>query len=443
MTFSLANLDTQQATAMNDEAIGADNLRLDAQVADSDKVAELARLSLSEYDRAREAAAEQLGIRLTTLDKQVERTRKAGDPNAAQGSELTLPEPEPWPEPVDGAELLSDMVAAIRRYMFMPEHSTNAAALWAVHTFIVDGFTHSPRLAIRSPEKMCGKSTLLDILELLTWRPLLTPSITGAGLFRVVEAWRPTLLLDEQDNTFGGEDGSYRAILNQGHRAKGGYAIRCDGDDNTPRKFNVFGAVALALIGELPDTLGSRCIKIDLQRAKSGELPTAFRSDRAPELEILARMARRWAEDNRRRIASAEPHTGNLFNRDADNWRPLYAIADIAGGPWPELARSAAAAASRPVDEQSTRTMLLSDIRDIFEDDGGDRISSALLVESLVAIEGRPWAEWGRSGKPMSANGLARQLAKFKIGPRAVRDGAVVFKGYLKTGLHPVPKTPS
>jgi hypothetical protein len=122
-----------------------------------------------------------------------------------------------------------------------------------------------------------------------------------------------------------------------------------------------------------------------------------------------------------------------VFNRVADNWRPLLAIADAAAGEWPMRARQAiqcgiGAAAG---DEQSVRELLLADIGAIFAERGVDRLPSAELVEALIAIEGRPWAEW-RAGKPISANGVARLLARFDIIPETIRVNDRTPKGYQR-----------
>lgn len=141
-------------------------------------------------------------------------------------------------------------------------------------------------------------------------------------------------------------------------------------------------------------------------------------------------MTARWVADNAERIRGAEPDVpSGLFNRAADNWRPLLAIADVAGGEWPARARQAVQSA-RPDDDESTRILLLADIRAIFAERAADRLASAELVEALVAIEGRPWAEW-KNGKPITTNGLARLLAPFKIVPATIRVGDRTPKGYL------------
>ena len=149
------------------------------------------------------------------------------------------------------------------------------------------------------------------------------------------------------------------------------------------------------------------------------------------DLKQLARKIARWCDDNRQALAASDPDTGTLANRPADNWRPLLSIADLAGGRWPKHARAVAEAVETAKQDQSKRTMVLSDIRDIFAARPGiDRLRSAEMAEVLGAMENRPWSEW-RNGKPMTPAALARLLAPFRITPGTKRDGEATFKGYL------------
>ena len=170
---------------------------------------------------------------------------------------------------------------------------------------------------------------------------------------------------------------------------------------------------------------------VRLRRRKSSERVKQFRADRAEELRQLTRKIARWTTDHRKLFAASDPETGSLFNRAADNWRPLLAIADTAGGTWPTSVRAIAEASEGLKQDQSVKAMLLSDIRDVF---GGrpnaDRIGSTDLAAELGAMEGRPWAEW-RNGKPITAASLARQLTPFGISPGTRRDRSDTFKGYL------------
>jgi hypothetical protein len=127
--------------------------------------------------------------------------------------------------------------------------------------------------------------------------------------------------------------------------------------------------------------------------------------------------------DQAKLVQAADPAMpAALVNRTADNWRPLLAIADVAGGAWPQKARSAAEGVTGCGDEQSARTQVLADIREVFATQHAERLPSADLVAALVAIEGSPWAEW-RRGQPLTASGLARLLRPFGIAPEQVRIG--------------------
>ena len=393
----------------------------------------LAKLSLVEYEQQRKEAAERLNVRASILDRLVQAEReKLGlmEDDGRQGRTISLPEPEPWPTPVDGAALLDEIAEAIGRYVIMSDHARSATALWAVHTFLLDCFGITPRLAVRSPMKRCGKTTLLDVLSRLVLRPLPTGSVTAAALFRVVEGYRPTLLVDEAD-TFLAEADELRGVLNSGHR-KGGQVVRTVGDDHEPRAFSTFAAVAIAIIGNLPDTLADRSVITDLKRRMPSEEVTSFRFDRGAHLDVLARQAARWAQDHAGTIAAADPKMPGIYNREADNWAPLFAIADVAGGGWPERARAAAAASHIVAgDDEASRTeLLLGDIRGAF----GERaeIASAELVEALVGIEGHPWAEMGRNRKPMTQSRLARMLKPLSIGPGKVGPETARKNGYLR-----------
>jgi hypothetical protein len=395
------------------------------------EIARFAKLGLLQYDLERTAAAQRLGIRASILDRLVGAERKKSGDDGRQGQALRLPEPKPWPDRVDGAQLLSDISATIRRHVVMPEHMSDACALWAGHTYLLDALNISPRLAITSPEKQCGKTTLLDVLSRLVWRPIEVANTSVSPVFRAIELARPSLLIDEAD-TFLSNNDELRGILNSGHR-RGGSVLRNVGDDHEPRQFSTYAACAIAMIGKLPDTLANRSVAIELQRRLAGESVESFRLDRTENLDRLASKAAHWAADHLDRVREADPlMPPGVFNRVADNWRPLLAIADIAGGEWPVRARRALGAIQAAVEDDSARVKLLVDIRAIFTGRGVDRLPSGELVEALVAIEGRPWGEW-KGGKPLSQNGLARLIKPLKIKPDSVRIGVRTPKGYYLT----------
>ena len=410
------------------------NAELDALATTQDETATLKRLaSLNpiKYARERDTAAEELGIRLSVLDKAVKEARTGNGDTKGQGRPLELPVIEPWPEPVNGADLLDDICDAVKRYLVVPDGSAEILALWAVHTHAFECFGHSPRLAITSPEKGCGKTTTLDVIGELVARPLPTSNATTAAIFRTVEKAKPTLLIDEAD-TFLKDNEELRGILNAGHR-RGGQIIRTVGEDYEPRQFSTWTPAAIAMIGRLPDTLEDRSVSIALRRRKPTEKVQQFRSDRVQDLKQLARKIARWCDDNRQGLAASDPTTGVLVNRSADNWRPLLAIADLAAGDWPTLTRTIAEAAETAKQDQSKRTMVLGDIRDFLAaHPESDRVRSAELVDTLGAMENRPWSEW-RNQKPITPAALARLLTPFGIAPGTHRDGEYTFKGYLRS----------
>ena len=397
------------------------------------EIIQLAGLGKLEYEGKRKEAAKRLSVRAAKLDDLVSAERDKFDEGNKQGRALRLHEPEPWPELVNGAELLSALAAIIRQYVVLSDSAADTAALWVLHTYLIDRFGISPRLAITSPEKRCGKTTLLDVLSHLVQRPLPTSNATTAAIFRVVEMQHPTLLIDEAD-TFLKENGELRGILNSGHR-QGGAVLRTVGEDLEPRSFSTYSACAIALIGKLPDTLTDRSVPIGLRRSRADEHVEAFRFNRTGPLDLIARQAARWALDNADLVCVADPDMPvGVYNRVADNWRPLLAIADAAGAEWPERARRAVTAtgAAAGGHDQSVRVKLLDDIRTMFAERYVDRLASAGLVEGLVGIEGRPWAEW-KEGEPITPNGLARQLAYFNIHPKSVRIEDLTPKGYMRT----------
>jgi hypothetical protein len=152
----------------------------------------------------------------------------------------------------------------------------------------------------------------------------------------------------------------------------------------------------------------------------------------------LRRQAKRWAEDNVETLKQKRPALPDALNdRAQDNWEPLLAIADVAGGGWPALARNAALALTQDLDEGSIRVFLLTDIRKLFWEDNKDRMSSAALAGRLGELAGGddeagPWAAFGKNGKPITQRQIAKLLSEFSIFPRGIRlEGEKTPKGYL------------
>jgi putative DNA primase/helicase len=408
---------------------------------DDAELERLARLDLFDYERTRKPAAERLGVRATLLDKLIASKRGElglDEADSLQGRPVAFTDPEPWPEAVDGDDLLDQITAAIKRHVVMQEAACHLTALWVVHSYLLNCFLISPRLAVCSPVKRCGKTTLLDALARLVLYPQAAANVTAAVIFRLIEMHRPCMLVDEAD-TYLRENEELRGVLNAGHR-RGGTVLRSVGDDHEPRAFSVYGACAIALIGSLPDTLADRAIVVNLERRLASEPIEPFRLDRTDHLDQLARQAARWARDNAEAVRAANPQMPpGVFNREADNLQPLLAIADVAGGEWPGRARAAAMAGRQlSEDEASLLELLIGDIRNIFTEKKDQWISSATLIEALCEITPRPWAEYGRSGKPLTQNKLARLLKPLRIKPERLEVGDERARGYFRSHLDKV-----
>jgi len=393
---------------------------------------ELAKLSALEYDKQRKQAARDLGVRNSCLDKEVERRR-------AELVDEVEPTPlyphwvvEPWPEVVDGDALIREIMRRVQQHIVLTQDQALTVALWILMAWAhQDAAIHSPILMVTSAEPNSGKTTLLGVIGFLVPRSLWTVGAKEAGLFRSIERWSPTMIVDEADTLLVNNE-PLRAIINSGW-TRGSGVLRCDGRDRTPRLFPTFCPKAIGMKGRrLPDTTLSRCIIIELQRKKSSDRVGHFGHLDDAELVNLRRQAQRWAMDNVATLKTAIPELPAGFeNRLGDNWRLMLAIADLAGGEWPDQAREAATAIAKITDPgMSVGVKLLADIKEIFASKAVRRMPSAELVEALVQIEGHPWADWKR-GKPITPNGLALQLAPFAIMSGNIRVGPDrVVKGY-------------
>lgn len=412
------------------------------------EVAALAAISPAGYAAARRPSAKRLDTPVAMLDRLVEaksRENRATDSSntAGKGRLLNVSDIEPWPAPVDGVPLLDALADKVRHHVVLDAAAADATALWIVHTHAIDAAYVTPRLAITSPQRRCGKTTLLILLSGLVARRGTSANLTVATLFRAIHAARPTLLIDEAD-TFLGDAEEIRGIINAGHCRGTATVWRTieTRDGHEVHEFDAWGAIALAAIGKLPGTIEDRSIKIAMRRRRPDETIERLRLDRLGELKPLAQHLARWAKDHLDALRAADPDVpAELHDRAADNWRPLLAIADEAGGDWPKRAREAAKLLTRDgaEDGETTGTMLLADIRAAFDEKKTDRLTSEKLVSHLLELDDRPWPELGKSRKPITKARLAVLLKPFKISPGTIRLGegrnSPTAKGYYRSAF--------
>jgi hypothetical protein len=320
-----------------------------------------------------------------------------------------------WPVPVNGAALLDAFRARLLRHVALPEGGEDAVVLWVLFAHAHDSFEFSPLLTAVSPVKRSGKTTLLSFLGLVTPRPLFVSSVTAAAVYRAVEELRPTLLCDEADGwmALGRE---VRTILNSGHRRGAAWVIRSAGKDGVER-LSTWAPKALAMIrknrADLPSTLADRSILLEMRR-RATEALEPLRLDR-PDAEWteLRMMAARWVQDHATVLSAWDPLVPDgMTDRAADNWRPLFAVADLASEEWSARARVAARLLSGFVDEDDELgVLLLKDLRALRDREGGDRIATDAILGYLGAMEERPWRGW------ISHMRLANLLRAFGVRP--------------------------
>ncbi len=339
------------------------------------------------------------------------------------------------------AALLADVTGFVRRYVVQTNQQVVMVALWVLHSWVIEAFDVTPYLAVTSPAMRAGKSRLFEVLELLLRVPLRTANVSVAALFRIVDdtsAGRVAILLDEADAVFRakGEHEDLRALLNAGYR-RGAVVARCEGDGTKVRvvRYDAFGAKAIAAIGSLPGTIMDRAIPIRMQRRARHEPLTKFRQRDAMREAAPIRVAlEAWAiPEIIEHLREAQPETpAELNDRAADGWAPLLAIADLAGGEWPLLARQAAVTLSGGQEEadDSAAIRLLADIRDAYVMHGENRLPTDVLLAALREAPESPWSEW-RGDRPLSAVQLAKMLKPFGVRPKVIRRGAETVRGYL------------
>lgn len=343
---------------------------------------------------------------------------------------------------LDGAQVLDQTADFIDRFVAFPsEHCLPAVVLWAAHTHTVRSFYVSPRLVLDSAEPGSGKTRVLELLALVCANPEMTISATTAAIFRMLDATPEgesmSILFDEVDAIFnpktGGNYEDLRALLNAGYK-RGATIARCVGDASKMKvqRFKVFAPVALAgLAGNMPATITTRSVVIHMRRRAPGETVEPFRERYAgPQAEPIKAALTAWTASASAELANAEPKMPDgVMDRPAEVWEALLAIADAAGGEWPDRARRACEffVLKSSSEAQSFGMRLLADVRRVF----GDRRDMATVdvLEALLALEESSWTDLG--GKPLDARRLAKALKPYEVAPVAFRDAyGKTVKGY-------------
>ena len=345
----------------------------------------------------------------------------------------------------DGAELLDRIHAFARRFICYPsEHASISHALWIAHAHLMEAWFTTPRLAVLSPEPGSGKSRVLEITAVLVPNALLSSNASPAYILRKVsdQENRPTILYDEIDTIFGpaargNED--LRGMFNAGYR-RGATVGRCyvDRGKVVPEELATFAALAMGGLGNLPDTIMSRSVIIRMRKRAAGEKAEPFQPRvHERQAEALRNELADWAASIASIAETAQPALPDcIAGRNADVWGPLFTVADLAGGSWPDAAREAATNAvlsAKASERPSLGAQLLADIHVCFGD--ADRITTAELLGKLLADDEAPWGDL--RGRKIDARKLAEMLREYGVRSSTIRmPNGLTPKGFKRESFH-------
>lgn len=346
---------------------------------------------------------------------------------------------EPWNESVEPKVLFEKLRQLIESSVRLSWYEAVAAALWVVHTYFirkpkdVQVCDYSPILQIFSPEKACGKSTLMELLAELCPRARQASNISPAAIYRLIEAFQPTLFIDEAD-TFFASRSDIIGILNDGYR-QAGCVIKQGGKNfEQTLEFHTWGAKCIAGIGRLPPTIESRCIQIRLKKKLPSEVvlrrsevllenPDAFLN--------LRRQLIRFTIDNEDKLLERPniAHSVQVDDRAKDNWSALLQLAQYIGDEvYTRALEAMQALANHEDDEDSEGVALLRDIEELRRNGLTGWVASKNLARSLKTLSDSRWATHSRIG--LTTHELARLLKPFQIYPRQHKIEGINQRAY-------------
>jgi hypothetical protein len=342
------------------------------------------------------------------------------------------------------ADLLAVVENFLRRFVVLPKCAYLPVALWVMATYLSNIFDSFPYIALISPAKRCGKTRLLEILELLSDSPWRGTAPSPAALYRMMDK-TPTLLLDEVEALMARHASETQqiilAILNAGHR-RGATIPRCDGPRNELKHFKVYGPKAFAAIGSLPDTLMDRSIVIVMQRRRADQpverlLYANAKAESKPISVKLAAFRSRAAEVKTAYERLMKEDLQFLSDRDADLWISLFALCSVVSPekmPHMQAAARELSGSKATGDEDDTLALkLLADLRDVWPEDEA-KVETKVLIGRLKGLDESPWAT---KDHELSAHRLARMLRPFGVRPDQFREGPLGgLRGYVREALN-------
>lgn len=347
---------------------------------------------------------------------------------------------KPWPEAVNGAELLNEIFLTLHRFVDCPDAFLKRDVSWIAATWLSHhpALSCFPVLAITAPGKGCGKSVYLELLGELVCKPVFTGNVTGAALFRIIdERQGPTALIDEWDSLSPKVKAEMTNLVNNGYRRKSARTARSGSKDGKSTRgldwYNLFGPKVICGIGRLTGPLKSRCHTSVLQR-KSRKLEVVGPRHRA-HFGVLIRKLARWAADSFDRYEEALDVARNsahkLDNRERDNWVPLWAVGILAGGHWPAtLDRLATLLSAVDRDDPAIEEEALRDVMLAFTEYGATELPTSRILSWMHEDQEKRWAHYNGYNRPINANQLAGLLKDYSVRPTQLGPEKARFRGY-------------
>ena len=352
----------------------------------------------------------------------------------APASDVKAPSLTSTDSEVDGEALVADLERFITSYVILPPQTSLPLAAWTLATFCYGVFDSFGYLLVVSPTVCCGKTRLLETLSLVVSEPRRIASSSEPALFRIIEEFGPTLMLDEAEtlNSRGDRSEYLRSLINAGNR-RDAVVTRCEGKEFKVKEFNVYCPKIIAGIGRFPHTIRDRSIILPMQRRKRSEKVSRFifREVR-PVGEMLRQRAEAFIERQREQIEGAYLKLDLQFleDRDCEAWEPLFAVMSVADpSRLPELRDCAEqlskSKASADADE-SLAVKLLSDLRDVWPRNK-PHVYTRELLALLRDLGESPWS----TEVDLNPHKMARLLRGFDVRSRKVRVGDGTGKGIV------------
>jgi hypothetical protein len=232
------------------------------------------------------------------------------------------------PIQTSSVEIYSDVLNFCKTYLVLKDEEYHLVTAWILASWLVDDFSSCPYLCMIAP-KSSGKTKVLEVLGELAYRAVSTISITPASLFRAIELWNITLLIDEAEHQIKTDTEAGQALygcLNGGYK-RGSYALRTEGDANNrvPASFEVFGFKAIASTKLFHPTLESRSIVINMTQG----IPKKIIID-SGRAAILRSKLLFWRFETLGKLKLAMPES--LSGRLIEMFIPLFTVAQILKG---------------------------------------------------------------------------------------------------------------